>query len=132
MPGTSLRSRMRIDFIRAALPAFASLALLSACSATELWPFGGAKRQELSRTPSNATEYQCNNGRRLYVRYLDNGAAAWVIFPEREFRLDKVASAEGARYSNGVTLLETSGNEARLLDGPAAAFTGCKAGGGGS
>lgn len=119
---------MSIRFIRAAQPALACLALLlTGCGSVDLWPFGGGKTQELSRTPASATEYQCNAGKRFYVRYLDNGKAAWVIFPEREFRLDKVASETGARYSNGIAMLETNGNEATLRDGPTAAFTGCKA-----
>ena len=121
---------MGIEFIRAASPAFACLALLlTGCESVNLWPFGGGTGQEQSRTPASAIEYQCNAGKRFYVRYLDNGNAAWVIFPEREFRLDKVASESGARYSNGIAMLETNGNEATLRDGPTIAFTGCKAGG---
>lgn len=117
-------------FIRTALPGLASLSLLlTGCGSVNLWPFGGGKEQERSRTPAHATEYQCNGGKRFYVRYLDNGGAAWVIFPEREFRLDKVASASGTRYSNGIAMLETNGNEATLRDGPTIAFTGCKSGG---
>ena len=119
---------MGIRFIRAAWPALTCLALLLAgCESVNLWPFGGAKTQELSRTPANAIEYECNAGKRFHVRYLDNGNAAWVIYPEREFRLDKVASETGARYSNGVAMLETNGSEATLRDGPTIAFTGCKA-----
>ena len=107
----------------------AALLALAGCGTINLWPFGDSKPQELSRKPVNATEYQCNNDRRLYVRYLDNGASAWVIFPEREFRLDKVASASGTRYSNGIAMLERDGDEVSLRDGPTVAFTGCKAGG---
>ena len=103
--------------------------LLAGCSSINLWPFGDSKPQEVSRKPVNATEYQCNNDRRLYVRYLDNGASAWVIFPEREFRLDKVASESGLRYSNGIAMLERNGDEVSLRDGPTVAFTGCKTGG---
>ena len=122
---------MGIRFILAALPAFACLGvLLTGCGSVNLWPFGGGKEAERSRTPAHATEYQCNGGKRFYVRYLDSGGAAWVIFPEREFRLDKVASESGARYSNGIALLETNGSEATLRDGPTSAFTGCKAAGG--
>lgn len=80
--------------------------------------------------PPNSTEYQCNGGKRFYVRYLDNGAAAWLIYPDREVRLDKVNSTAGARYSNGIAMLEINGNEATLADGPAIAYTGCKSAGG--
>jgi membrane-bound inhibitor of C-type lysozyme len=106
-----------------------TLLALSGCGSIDLWPFGGSKSQERSRKPVGATEYQCNNDRRLYVRYLDNGASAWVIFPEREFRLDKVGSASGTRYSNGIAMLEVDGDQVSLRDGPTVAFTGCKPGG---
>jgi membrane-bound inhibitor of C-type lysozyme len=106
-----------------------TLLALCGCGSIDLWPFGGSKSQELSRKPVGATEYQCNNDRRLYVRYLDNGASAWVIFPEREFRLDKVAAASGTRYSNGIAMLEVDGDQVSLRDGATVAFTGCKPGG---
>ena len=114
---------------RAAVPVLACLSLLlPGCGGVSLWPFGGEKNEERSRTPADATEYQCTGGKRLYVRYLDNGGAAWIIFPEREFRLNKVtSSAAGTRYSNGIAALEVNGNEATLTDGSATAFSGCKA-----
>ena len=49
-----------------------------------------------------------------------------MIFREREFRLDRVGSGPGARYTNGNAVLETSDKETTLNDGPAIAFTGCK------
>jgi membrane-bound inhibitor of C-type lysozyme len=119
--------RERNRFGRTATLALAMVFLpLFGCGSIDLWPFGDSKSQELSRKPVGATEYQCNNDRRLYVRYLDNGASAWVIFPEREFRLDKVASASGTRYSNGIAMLEKDGDDISLRDGPTVAFTGCK------
>lgn len=93
-------------------------------------PFTGDAPQERSRTPANATEYQCNAGKRFYVRTLDGGAAVWLILPEREVRLNKLGAGTDMRYSNGIAVLEISGNSATLTDGAAAAFTGCKAGGG--
>ena len=119
--------RERNPFVRtASLVLAAAFLALFGCSSVDLWPFGGGKSQELSRKPVGAIEYQCNNERRLYVRYLDNGASAWVIFPEREFRLDKVDSTSGTRYSNGIAMLEKDGDEISLRDGPSVAFTGCK------
>ena len=114
-------------FIRAALLAPVCLSLLLAgCGGVNVWPFGGEK--ERSRAPSNATEYQCIGGKRFYVRYLDNGGAVWLIYPDREVRLDKVAAA-GTRYSNGIAVLDINGNEATLADGPTISFAGCKAAG---
>lgn len=124
---------MKNKFIHAACLASAGLSLLlSGCGSVNvnLWPFGGEGAQDRPMTPPNSTEFQCNSGKRFYVRYLDNGAAAWLIYPDREVRLDKVNSVAGARYSNGIAMLEINGNEAMLADGPAISYTGCKAAGG--
>jgi len=92
-------------------------------------PFGSDTPQpERSRTPPNSTEYQCAAGKRFYVRALEDGAAVWLILPEREVRLAKLGS--GTRYSNGIAVLELNGNEATLTDGAASPFTGCKSGNG--
>lgn len=102
--------------------------LLAGCggmSVSSLWPFDG-DAQELSRTPVNAITYHCDGGKRFYVRYVDNGAYAWVILPEREFRLNKSDSAAGARYTNGKTTLDRNGDEVKLSDGPTANYTDCR------
>ncbi|MBI5922502.1 MAG: MliC family protein [Betaproteobacteria bacterium] len=99
--------------------------LLGACSNFSLWPFGREEIRERPRTPTNASDYQCANSKRFYLRMLDNGGAAWIIFPDREVRLDKVAGS-GHRYSNGIAVLTLNGSEATLEDGPANVFTGCK------
>ena len=119
---------MRNSVICRAWPALACLSLLLAgCSGVSLWPFDGNKEQDRARVPAGATEYQCSGGKHFYMRNLDNGGAAWIIFPDREFRLDKAASAAGTRYSNGSATLDINGSEATLTDGPAISFTGCKA-----
>jgi membrane-bound inhibitor of C-type lysozyme len=103
------------------------LPLLTACAGMSLdkLPFGGSsKEQDVSRAPAGATTYQCEGGKRFFVRYLDKGAAAWVILPEREFRLDKAASGE--RYANGSAALDIKGGEATLWDGATATHAGCK------
>lgn len=81
---------------------------------------------DVSRVPRGATAYKCDGGKELYVRYLDGGKAAMVIYPEREFRLDAVATG---RYSNGHTILSTQGNEATLEEGANTVFANCKSGG---
>jgi membrane-bound inhibitor of C-type lysozyme len=122
---------MNHRIIRAAALVCAAL-LLNACSSVNvnLWPFGGDKEQDPSRTPAGATAYQCEDGKRLFVRYLDGGAAAWVILPDREFRLNKAATGAGARYSNGSATLDLKDNEATLFDGAKPTHAGCKASGG--
>jgi membrane-bound inhibitor of C-type lysozyme len=112
----------------------ACVALLAGCGdfrVRQLWPFGDDSIQERSRTPANATEYRCAGGKRFFVRTLEGGAAVWLILPEREVRLDKLGSSAEARYSNGIAVLEISGSDATLRDG-AAAFSDCKAAGGGA
>jgi membrane-bound inhibitor of C-type lysozyme len=80
--------------------------------------------QDRSRVPANATAYQCNGGKRFYVRRLEEGAAVWLILPDREVRL---AKASESRYSNGIAVLDLSGSDATLADGTPAVWSGCKA-----
>lgn len=106
----------------------AALSLLAAgCGGISMpsLPFGGDRNLELSRVPPNSTAYLCSGGKRLYLRMLDGGAAAWVILPEREFRLDRVAG-DATRYGNGNAVLTVNGEEASLADGPTATYANCK------
>lgn len=100
--------------------------LLAGCgsmSTDKLWPFGDSSSGGKSYVPPNATEYQCNGGKRFFVRMLDNGATAWLILPDREVGLAKASS--GNRYSNGIAVLEINGGEASLTDGTVS-YSGCK------
>lgn len=118
---------MKTGFIRSAWVASASAALLlSGCGSISVWPFGDDK-PKAQFGPANATEYQCDGGKHFYVRYLDNGNTAWLIYPDREVALAKSASSSGTRYSNGVAVLDVSGSDATLNDGPTISYTVCKA-----
>jgi membrane-bound inhibitor of C-type lysozyme len=75
---------------------------------------GGSDGPSQPKRLINATEYQCENGKRFYVRLENNGGTAWVIYPDREVALAKQADA--TRYSNGVALLEINGGTASLKD----------------
>lgn len=99
--------------------------LLPACSSVKLWPFDDDKSAGRTSDRANATEYNCEGGKRFYVRSIDNGAAVWLILRDREVRLDKAAS--GSSYSNGITLLDINGSDASLKDGDKTTFAGCKA-----
>ena len=115
---------MRKRFFRPVLAL--SVILLSGCSSIENYnPFGGSKPTE-TRKPENSTEYQCDSGKRFFVRLLDKGNTAWLIYPDREVSLDKIAGGAGTRYSNGIAVLDINGAEATLNDGPKIAYTGCK------
>jgi hypothetical protein len=113
----------------ATLSALALVAtLLGGCggmSVGNLLPFGGSG-EELSRIPPNSIAYQCEGGKRFYLRYLDNGAAAWVILPEREFRLDKVSGGPGNRFGSGKAVLEVGDGVVTLSDGPTVNYAGCR------
>ena len=98
---------------------------LSACGGVQVWPFDSKSSSAEVRTPENSTAYQCNGGKRFFVRLIENGAAAWVIYPDREVSLPKVSGA-GTRYSNGVALLDMSSAEVTLTDGTAITYTACK------
>ena len=100
---------------------FLASLLLGGCGGVSLWPFGGPAASEISRKPTNATEYRCDEGKTFYVRSLDAGAL-WLIAPDREIRLDKQADG---RYGVGRVRLEMSAEGATLTD-PPAQFANCK------
>jgi membrane-bound inhibitor of C-type lysozyme len=65
--------------------------------------------------PASAQEfvkYQCNEGKTFEVQYFPT--QAWVKMDNLTFKLYPVAAAEGIKYSNGRTLLQTSGNKATI------------------
>lgn len=104
----------------------ALLVALAGCSGARLWPFGSEEGRPSA--PENAVEYRCDGNRGFHLRMLAGGGA-WVILPEREFRLDRVAGATGRRYSNGIAVLDFGADAsaaATLNDGPAIAYAGCK------
>lgn len=98
--------------------------LLAGCSSVDKYnPFSETRPAETYR-PSNATEYLCDGNKRFFVRMLEKEDAAWLIYPDREVRLEK--SPDSTRYTNSVAVLEISGTEATLNDGPNIAYTACK------
>lgn len=120
---------MKSGLFRVTAAGLACVALLPGCGTVkQYWPFGSDKPQERSRTPANATEYQCAGAKRFYVRTLEGGAAVWLILPEREVRLDQRTTESGLRYGNGIAQLDLNGNEATLKDGAVVVYSGCKTG----
>lgn len=105
----------------------ALVALLAGCSSMDKYnPFTDTPvYQEISRAPADAVEYRCQDDKKFYVRMLDKDNAAWLIYPDREVRLDKTGS--GNRYSNGVATLDINGEQTSLNDGPKVAYKACKA-----
>lgn len=112
--------------VRTSLLTVLALTATGCNTLNDMIPSWSGAPAEHSRTPANATEYQCAGGKRFYVRLIDNGASAWLIYPDREVALTK-SSGGATRYSNGVAILDISGAEASLTDGPGITYSGCKA-----
>ncbi|MEW6293607.1 MAG: MliC family protein [Pseudomonadota bacterium] len=104
--------------------------LLAGCGSINIWPFGDSKPQgaSVARGPENATEYRCDGGRAFHVRTLEAGKSVWLILPDRQVRLDRVAAEAGNRYSNGIAVLHIGESGATLTDGAAISYAGCKTG----
>ena len=119
---------MKIHFRSTELAISLCLALaMSGCGGVSVWPFGGDKTPDRPSRLLNSTQYVCTGGKSFNVRMIDNGSAAWIIFPEREVRFDKDGNSPGTRYRKGAAVLELNGNQATLHDGPTLSFTDCKA-----
>lgn len=100
------------------------LVLLPSCSSISfLNPFGSGSK-ELSHIPDNATEYICDGNQRFYVRMLNNGNHAWLIYPDHEVNLTR--TGDDNRFTSGVITLVINGTETTLNDGEKIAYTACK------
>ncbi|MBI3374274.1 MAG: hypothetical protein HY017_21330, partial [Betaproteobacteria bacterium] len=86
---------------------------------------------ERSRIPVGVTEFVCEGNKVLRVRFETGEKSAWVVFPEREFRLDAVPGGPAGRYSNGRSTLSATATEATLEEGSNVAFANCKRAAGG-
>lgn len=108
-----------------AIALFILITLLTACSSINLTnPFGTSSVQQ-SKAPKNAVEYVCEGNKRFYVRMLNNGNDAWLIYPDHEVNLTKSSEGNG-RYNSGVIVLAINGADTTLNDGEKIAYTGCK------
>jgi hypothetical protein len=96
--------------------------LIGGCSGS-LWPFGRGSG-ELSRIPPGTTEFVCAQGKQLLVRFDEGGKSAWVIFPDREFRLPQSGASD--RYSNATTTLSLQDDTAHLDVEGSRQFADCK------
>jgi membrane-bound inhibitor of C-type lysozyme len=108
------------------LKSFALLSVplaLAACSSFHIPNPFDTSTKELSRTPPNSTEYICEGNQHFYLRMLNNGNDAWLIYPDHEVNLPK---SEENRYTSGAISLVFNGTEASLNDGEKIAYMGCK------
>jgi len=100
------------------------IVLLSSCSSINLNPFTSGKKEQ-SRIPKNANLYVCDGNKQFYLRMLNNGNDAWLIYPDHEVNLAKSADNNN-RYTSGVITFLINGNEATLNDGEKIAYVACK------
>lgn len=97
--------------------------LLASCAMPKLNPFAKADKDN-PLVPKNATQYVCDNNKSFYVRMLNNGNDAWLIYPDHEVNLPKTGSEN--RYASGLITLVINGAETTLNDGEKIAYTNCK------
>src|SRR4051812_40581116 len=89
----------------------ATVLAMTGCSSIDELFRGGPR--ELSRARSDVTEYTCAEGKTLSVKMEPGAKAAWIVLPDREYRLDAEAGASD-RYSNGRSTLMVRNGEASL------------------
>lgn len=101
----------------------AMLTLVSACSTIKIPNPFSSDAKALGNAPVNATGYLCEGNKRFYVRMLNNGNDAWLIYPDHEVNLNKTGDG---RYTSGVITLIITGADTSLDDGEKIAYKACK------
>jgi hypothetical protein len=105
------------------LISFISASLLGCGSVDTLNPFDNSVKEH-SKTPVNATQYICEGNKQFFVRMLNNGNDAWLIYPDHEVSLAKISDKT---YKVAAITLEMNGDQTTLTDGEKIAYTDCKA-----
>ena len=112
---------------RATTAAMATMIAMTGCSSIDDLFRGGPREQ--SRVRPDVAEYVCAEGKTLSIKRDPGAKAAWVVLPDREYRLDAVAGS-GDRYSNGRSTLILANGETSLEEagatGASVNITGCK------
>jgi membrane-bound inhibitor of C-type lysozyme len=103
--------------------AIAAALLVAGCGSWNPW---APPQEERVALPADTVTFRCDGDRRLLVRMPPNAKSVTVMLPERQFRLDQVPAASGARYSNGRATLLTRGDQAVLEEDDKQVYTGCK------
>jgi membrane-bound inhibitor of C-type lysozyme len=101
----------------------ATAGLLAGCGS---WPGMNSYDADAPRIPRDAKIYACDGGKRLVVRYAENGKSAMIFYPDREFRLDSMPAGAGKKYGNGRTTLSATGDEVMLEEDGATLFANCR------
>ncbi len=117
---------MTTQFIKLSLWSVFSILFLNACSTSNILSgdIFNSKVRELPRTPAGSVAYTCDNNAQFYLRILNNGNDAWIIYPDHEINLAKQADG---RFTNGTAVFSPSTDGATLTDGEKVNFSACKA-----
>jgi len=99
--------------------------MLAGCGGWTPWPSSSADTKG-PYTPPGAKGYACEGGKRLLLRFEGDAKAAWVIYPDRELRLNRAAAASAEQYSSARTVLTIKDGEVVLEEGGALQFAKCK------
>lgn len=120
---------MKIQMTGLTTALLTAAALLAGCGDMKMkvWPFADSGPRERSREPSNAAAYQCAGGKRFHLRMIDGGAAAWLILPEREVRLERIGGS-ATRYGKGGLVLDLGTDKSSLVDGATTTYADCTTG----
>ena len=109
--------------LRNALAVSIAAAVLAGCG----WlPWSTSSGNTGPYTPPGATAYACEGGKRLLVRFESDAKSAWMIYPDRQLRLDRVTSAPGQEFSRAGTNLSVKEGDTTLTEGGAVQFARCK------
>jgi hypothetical protein len=106
------------------LISFLSATLLGCGSVDTLNPFDNSVK-ERSKIPENSTQYICEGNKEFFVRMLNNGKDAWLIYPDHEVNLSKADDSN--TYKAAAITLELDGDQSKLTDGDKVSYTECKA-----
>jgi membrane-bound inhibitor of C-type lysozyme len=116
-----------IDMAPRTLTTLVLAANLAGCGGSGGWlPWSKSSGDGGPYTPPGATAYACEGGKRLLVRFESDAKAAWVIYPDRQLRLDRVTSASGQEFSRAGTTLAVKEGDTMLVEAGSVQFSGCK------
>ena len=73
----------------------------------------------------NSTQFMCDQNQTFFLTYLEDKNAVWIIFNNREFRLEKDL-VDDNKYSNGKTVLEFFQDSVTISSNEKSLYKQCK------
>tara|TARA_B100001996_G_scaffold224197_1_gene172548 strand:- start:70 stop:441 length:372 start_codon:yes stop_codon:yes gene_type:complete len=93
--------------------------LLAACSFDDIPKLDSLsdvfsnKFEEKIIRPEGSIEYNCEKNKTFFLHYLNEKKSVWIIFPDREFKLDQISESQDI-YTNNITTLEISSDNTQI------------------